>query len=163
MPLSIPVPSGRGISKVTLQDCISSFVREEILDKDDAWFVLFSDSLELRSRRSAGSVLAARRLARRQRSSPSPAFLPSSSFTSSASPSTVLSATRFVLRHPSLLLPSLRLHADRDAGPIPPLRPRPHELRPATAVRPSYATAFRSSEGTRVRLVRRHESLRQPQ
>ncbi|KAK4051132.1 ubiquitin-specific protease doa4 [Microbotryomycetes sp. JL201] len=38
MPLSIPIPSGRGASKATLEECISAFVREEILDKDDAWF-----------------------------------------------------------------------------------------------------------------------------
>ncbi|KAL8278990.1 hypothetical protein RQP46_008659 [Phenoliferia psychrophenolica] len=37
MPLSVPIPSGRGVSKVDLQACIASFVREEILDKDDAW------------------------------------------------------------------------------------------------------------------------------
>lgn len=39
MPLSIPVPAGRGISKVTLEDCIAQFVKEEVLDKDDAWYV----------------------------------------------------------------------------------------------------------------------------
>lgn len=39
MPLSIPVPSGKGITKVSLDECIRSFVREEILEKDDAWFV----------------------------------------------------------------------------------------------------------------------------
>ncbi|SCV67611.1 BQ2448_5222 [Microbotryum intermedium] len=38
MPLSIPIPSGRGITKTTLYECIQGFVREEILDKDDAWF-----------------------------------------------------------------------------------------------------------------------------
>ncbi|KAM0787637.1 hypothetical protein ACM66B_003702 [Microbotryomycetes sp. NB124-2] len=38
MPLSIPIPSGRSASKATLEECISAFVREEILDKDDAWF-----------------------------------------------------------------------------------------------------------------------------
>ncbi|KAK4056815.1 ubiquitin-specific protease doa4 [Microbotryomycetes sp. JL221] len=38
MPLSIPIPSGRGASRATLEDCIRAFVREEILDKDDAWF-----------------------------------------------------------------------------------------------------------------------------
>lgn len=37
MPLSIPIPSGRGITKASLEDCITAFVREEILDKDDAW------------------------------------------------------------------------------------------------------------------------------
>ncbi|KAM0752242.1 hypothetical protein T439DRAFT_299975 [Meredithblackwellia eburnea MCA 4105] len=37
MPLSVPIPSGRGIGRVDLQQCISAFVREEILEKDDAW------------------------------------------------------------------------------------------------------------------------------
>ncbi|GAA5908331.1 hypothetical protein JCM6882_006804, partial [Rhodosporidiobolus microsporus] len=38
MPLSVPIPGGRGISKVTLMACLEQFVRDEILDKDDAWF-----------------------------------------------------------------------------------------------------------------------------
>ncbi|ORY88036.1 hypothetical protein BCR35DRAFT_30267 [Leucosporidium creatinivorum] len=38
MPLSIPIPSGRGLTRASLEDCIKAFVREEILDKDDAWF-----------------------------------------------------------------------------------------------------------------------------
>ncbi|GAA6027384.1 hypothetical protein JCM8097_007815 [Rhodosporidiobolus ruineniae] len=37
MPLSVPIPGGRGISKVTLMACLETFVRDEILDKDDAW------------------------------------------------------------------------------------------------------------------------------
>ncbi|EPQ27025.1 uncharacterized protein PFL1_06935 [Pseudozyma flocculosa PF-1] len=37
MYLSLPIPHGRGISKVTLQQCLDAFVREEILDKADAW------------------------------------------------------------------------------------------------------------------------------
>ncbi|KAK4703945.1 ubiquitin carboxyl-terminal hydrolase 8, partial [Phenoliferia sp. Uapishka_3] len=37
MPLSVPIPSGRGSTKVDLQQCIATFVREEILDKEDAW------------------------------------------------------------------------------------------------------------------------------
>ena len=37
MYLSLPVPSGRGISKVTLEQCLDAFVREEIMDKADAW------------------------------------------------------------------------------------------------------------------------------
>ncbi|GAA5873839.1 hypothetical protein JCM8547_008617 [Rhodosporidiobolus lusitaniae] len=38
MPLSVPIPGGRGISKVSLMACLEQFVRDEILDKDDAWF-----------------------------------------------------------------------------------------------------------------------------
>lgn len=37
MPLSVPIPGGRGISKVSLMVCLETFVRDEILDKDDAW------------------------------------------------------------------------------------------------------------------------------
>ncbi|CAO3672678.1 unnamed protein product [Umbelopsis ramanniana] len=38
MTLSLPIPaSRRGPSQVTLQQCIDYFVREEILEKDDAW------------------------------------------------------------------------------------------------------------------------------
>ncbi|SNX87490.1 related to Ubiquitin carboxyl-terminal hydrolase 4 [Melanopsichium pennsylvanicum] len=35
--LSLPVPHGRGVGKVTLQQCLDAFVREEILDKGDMW------------------------------------------------------------------------------------------------------------------------------
>lgn len=36
MYLSLPVPSTRG-ARVTLEDCLAAFVKEEILEKDDAW------------------------------------------------------------------------------------------------------------------------------
>ncbi|CDS00039.1 related to Ubiquitin carboxyl-terminal hydrolase 4 [Sporisorium scitamineum] len=35
--LSLPVPHGRGVGKVTLQQCLDAFVREEVLDKADMW------------------------------------------------------------------------------------------------------------------------------
>lgn len=35
--LSLPVPSGRGVGKVALQQCLDAFVREEVLDKGDMW------------------------------------------------------------------------------------------------------------------------------
>ena len=35
--LSLPVPHGRGVGKVTLQQCLDAFVREEVLDKGDMW------------------------------------------------------------------------------------------------------------------------------
>ncbi|GAA5935570.1 hypothetical protein JCM1841_004431 [Sporobolomyces salmonicolor] len=38
MPLSVPIPQHRGLHKVTLMSCLEAFVRDEILDKDDAWF-----------------------------------------------------------------------------------------------------------------------------
>ncbi|KZT56855.1 cysteine proteinase [Calocera cornea HHB12733] len=37
MYLSLPIPSGRGINKVTLQQCLDAFVKEEIMEKEDAW------------------------------------------------------------------------------------------------------------------------------
>ncbi|TKA54332.1 hypothetical protein B0A53_03426 [Rhodotorula sp. CCFEE 5036] len=37
MPLSVPIPGGRGIGKVSLMACLETFVRDEILDRDDAW------------------------------------------------------------------------------------------------------------------------------
>ncbi|GAA5972282.1 hypothetical protein JCM3765_003215 [Sporobolomyces pararoseus] len=37
MPLSVPIPSHRGLHKVTLMSCLEAFVKDEILDKDDAW------------------------------------------------------------------------------------------------------------------------------
>lgn len=41
MPLSVPIPSHRGLHRVTLMSCLEAFVRDEILDKDDAWCVTF--------------------------------------------------------------------------------------------------------------------------
>lgn len=37
MYLSLPIPSGKGISKVTLSQCIDYFIKPEILEGDDAW------------------------------------------------------------------------------------------------------------------------------
>lgn len=42
MYLSLPLPSGKSIPKVTLQQCIDIFVKPEILEGDDAWCVCFS-------------------------------------------------------------------------------------------------------------------------
>ena len=36
MYLSLPVPSGRHL-KVSLEDCVAAFVKEEVLEKEDAW------------------------------------------------------------------------------------------------------------------------------
>ncbi|PKI85398.1 Doa4p [Malassezia vespertilionis] len=35
--LSLPVPHGRGMTQAALQQCLDMFVREEILDKSNAW------------------------------------------------------------------------------------------------------------------------------
>lgn len=37
MYLSLPIPSGRGLSKVSLFQCLDAFVKEEVMDKADAW------------------------------------------------------------------------------------------------------------------------------
>lgn len=46
MYLSLPIPTGRGMNKVTLQQCLDAFVKEEVMEKADAWYVL--SSLRLR-------------------------------------------------------------------------------------------------------------------
>lgn len=39
MYLSLPIPAtGRGINRVTLFQCLDAFVREEVMDKADAWY-----------------------------------------------------------------------------------------------------------------------------
>ena len=37
MYLTLPIPTGRSSSKITLQQCIDAFVQEEVMDKSDAW------------------------------------------------------------------------------------------------------------------------------
>ncbi|GAA5928653.1 uncharacterized protein JCM15063_003931 [Sporobolomyces koalae] len=37
MPLSVPIPTHRGLHRVTLMSCLEAFVKDEILDQDDAW------------------------------------------------------------------------------------------------------------------------------
>ncbi|POW21643.1 hypothetical protein PSHT_02169 [Puccinia striiformis] len=37
MYLSLPIPNKRGISKVSLNQCLDAFLKEEIMEKDDAW------------------------------------------------------------------------------------------------------------------------------
>lgn len=37
MYLSLPIPTKRGISKVSLTQCLDAFLKEEIMEKDDAW------------------------------------------------------------------------------------------------------------------------------
>ncbi|KAH9893374.1 cysteine proteinase [Cubamyces lactineus] len=37
MYLTLPIPTIRGNSKVTLEQCIDAFVKEEVMDKSDAW------------------------------------------------------------------------------------------------------------------------------
>lgn len=49
MPLSVPIPGGRGIGKVPLLACLETFVRDEVLDKDDAWCVALCASTRVPS------------------------------------------------------------------------------------------------------------------
>jgi ubiquitin carboxyl-terminal hydrolase 8 len=37
MYLTLPVPTGRGSSKVSLQQCLEAFIKEEVMEKTDAW------------------------------------------------------------------------------------------------------------------------------
>ena len=37
MYLTLPIPTSR-TSKVTLQQCIDAFVKEEVMEKSDAWY-----------------------------------------------------------------------------------------------------------------------------
>jgi ubiquitinyl hydrolase 1 len=37
MSLSLPVPTGRGVSRASLYQCMDAFVREEVLEKGNAW------------------------------------------------------------------------------------------------------------------------------
>lgn len=39
MPLSVHIPGGRGTKQVDLRACLQHFVRDEVLDKDEAWCV----------------------------------------------------------------------------------------------------------------------------
>lgn len=38
MYLSLPIPSGRTSSKASLQHCLDAFVKEEVMEKADAWY-----------------------------------------------------------------------------------------------------------------------------
>lgn len=42
MYLSLPIPTGRGMSKVSLTQCLDAFLKEEIMEKDDAWSVFMN-------------------------------------------------------------------------------------------------------------------------
>ncbi|KAG8916064.1 ubiquitin-specific protease doa4, partial [Tulasnella sp. 417] len=37
MYLSLPIPTGRGVTKVTLKQCLDAFVKPETMEKSDAW------------------------------------------------------------------------------------------------------------------------------
>ena len=37
MYLSLPVPSGKFMRKATLEQCLDGFVKEEVMEKDNAW------------------------------------------------------------------------------------------------------------------------------
>ncbi|KAG8926015.1 ubiquitin-specific protease doa4 [Tulasnella sp. 408] len=39
MYLSLPIPTGRGVTKVTLKQCLDAFVKPETMEKSDAWLV----------------------------------------------------------------------------------------------------------------------------
>ena len=37
MYLTLPIPAGRTVTRVSLQQCIEAFVKEEVMEKSDAW------------------------------------------------------------------------------------------------------------------------------
>lgn len=39
MYLTLPIPAGRSTSKITLNQCLDAFVRAEVMEKSDAWYV----------------------------------------------------------------------------------------------------------------------------
>ena len=39
MYLTLPIPNHRGTNRVTLQQCLDAFVKEEVMEKSDAWCV----------------------------------------------------------------------------------------------------------------------------
>lgn len=39
MYLTLPIPSGKGTSKISLHQSLDAFVKEEVMDKSDAWYV----------------------------------------------------------------------------------------------------------------------------
>jgi len=39
MYLTLPIPASRNASKVTLTQCLDAFVRAEVMEKSDAWYV----------------------------------------------------------------------------------------------------------------------------
>lgn len=57
MPLSIPIPTDRKGNRVTLHECLKEFLKEEILDQDDAWFCP-----QCKTRRRASKKLSISRL-----------------------------------------------------------------------------------------------------
>ena len=38
MYLTLPIPNHRGTNRVTLQQCLDAFVKEEVMEKSDAWY-----------------------------------------------------------------------------------------------------------------------------
>jgi ubiquitin carboxyl-terminal hydrolase 8 len=49
MYLSLPIPNKRGISKVSLTQCLDAFLKEEIMEKDDAWLDHFTNIYDCRT------------------------------------------------------------------------------------------------------------------
>jgi ubiquitin carboxyl-terminal hydrolase 8 len=41
MYLTLPVPTGRGSNKVSLNQCLDAFVKEEVMEKTEAWYCIY--------------------------------------------------------------------------------------------------------------------------
>lgn len=64
MYLTLPIPAGRGVSKVTLTQCLDAFVRAEVMEKSDAWCVWGPPVCFLGADPSSGTARTARRYER---------------------------------------------------------------------------------------------------
>jgi len=55
MYLSLPIPSTKN-SKVDIQQCLDAFVKTEVMEKADAWYVIFRGPLSCPPRQAADLI-----------------------------------------------------------------------------------------------------------
>jgi len=64
MYLTLPIPASRSSSKVTLTHCLDAFVRAEVMEKSDAWYVEYPPVFVPSTDQSSGTAHIARRYER---------------------------------------------------------------------------------------------------
>jgi hypothetical protein len=64
MYLTLPILGGRNTSKVTLTHCLDAFVRAEVMEKSDAWYVEYPPPCDLSADLISGTARTARRYER---------------------------------------------------------------------------------------------------
>ncbi len=64
MYLTLPIPAGRSTTKVTLTQCLDAFVRAEVMEKSDAWYVGYPSMCTHSADQSSGTARTARRYER---------------------------------------------------------------------------------------------------